>query len=371
MFGHSSSLNGAERSMLEIVSDAAAYLSEVHVVLPTDGPLLRHLESHKNVRVHFARQSAWTGKWHWVPIVAGLRWLSRRSEQGEVLRLLRTISPDVVVINTSVIPGPASIAKNLGIPVVWIVREDLFKNGQLRSIVPARFLVKRILARADAICFVSAHLMPRFERKASSASRFFVISPRPLAVPSETRPTSPTGGRLRVITMAGTFSFEKGQHLLLMATLFARIRGCGVQARLIGSGGKAYSILVRVLARLSGAEVLGRTYDMRSEYERTDWTANLSKAEAFGRTMVESVQAFRPVLSVDRGAARRVLGDDGGSLFIDRRSVPALTSALCCIAAESDSDYENRVSLVAARADELAGWPSQFEGLMAAIDTVL
>ena len=178
--GHSAGLLGAERSMFDILSGAVGDGHEVAVVLPTIGPLAAALRGvGATVLIHPMR--AWMGAQHWIP--AGWSgppyWQAARTAEG-LVTIVRRLQPDVVVTNTSVIPAGAIAARRLAIPHVWIVRESLRDNPQLRSFLPKRWIAREIIRRSAALCTISPYVEEQIDELAATRHpRSFTLSPNP------------------------------------------------------------------------------------------------------------------------------------------------------------------------------------------------
>jgi hypothetical protein len=76
---------------------------------------------------------AWMGAWHWVPPIGLARLRQSSLTERAVVDLIRDSDAEVVVTNTSVLPAGAAAARVVGVPHVWVIRESLRDNPQLRS----------------------------------------------------------------------------------------------------------------------------------------------------------------------------------------------------------------------------------------------
>ena len=117
---HGATLNGAERSLLEVVAGLLKAGDDVNVVLPRLGPLDEELRA-IGVAPVVAPVHWWVARPDGEP--AGRRWARGARSLPAVTDAIRRSEPDVVVTNSSVTPWPAIAARRLGVPHAWWVRE--------------------------------------------------------------------------------------------------------------------------------------------------------------------------------------------------------------------------------------------------------
>lgn len=124
LFSHSSNLVGAERSLLELVTELIRDHGVIcSVVLPNDGPLRKKLEE--------VGASTITANYDWwcdssLPsddVITQRLNRSFKTTLEQIKENVEKINPDVIVTNTIVIPWGAIIASLLNKPHVWFVHE--------------------------------------------------------------------------------------------------------------------------------------------------------------------------------------------------------------------------------------------------------
>lgn len=369
--GHSSGLLGAERSMADIAAGAVADGHDVTVVLPAAGPLVGVLQS-KGAHVVFVPLRSWLGAWHWVPPVGLARLLQSRGTEPALRDLVRRQAADVVVTNTSVLPAGAAVARAVGVPHVWIVRESLRDNPQLRSLVPKRAIARRILEGADVLCTVSPYVQDQLYNLAGRThSKAVQVSPNPVTGVRATPP--PTGTEPVTLLLPGFFSREKGQHRVVLGAFLARRRGADLQVRLVGRGRQAYvrSLLaLRWLLRLHEVvHVIPWADDLHHEFARAHFVVSASRNEAFGRTVVEAFAHGRPVIGLDRGATSLLLAE-GGGMLVSPATVRELSRVMSHAAGLSPYELEELSRQAAGRGEEHRRRPSQYEAFRTALASV-
>jgi glycosyltransferase involved in cell wall biosynthesis len=129
-FSHSSDLGGAQRSLLELVTQLSRdHNVECTVVLPAEGPMVERLE-HLGIPTLITDCAWWC--YSETPEAEQITVALNKSLSAlfEVMsQELAVMNPDVIVTNTLAIPWGAVAAAFLGKPHVWYIREygDQFK----------------------------------------------------------------------------------------------------------------------------------------------------------------------------------------------------------------------------------------------------
>jgi glycosyltransferase involved in cell wall biosynthesis len=157
LLSHGSTLEGAERSLLEMAQMLVNNGEEVHVVIPSEGLLVQKLRD-ANTTIHFI-STPW-----WVKEFRGHSSIVERIYEyiKAVLKLsviLRELRPDVVITNTIVIPCGAFASRLIGIPHIWYIREFLeedhgwnFEFGRQFSVRCINALSQRVIANSETVC---------------------------------------------------------------------------------------------------------------------------------------------------------------------------------------------------------------------------
>ncbi|WP_406469100.1 glycosyltransferase family 4 protein [Streptomyces sp. NBC_01594] len=374
LVGHSSGLLGAERSLLEIASSAVNDEHEVVVSLPGPGPLWGLLEA-AGVRVVNARVRSWLGPWHRIPPVGLLRlWQIRRSVPA-YLDLIRRIDPDVVVSNSAVVVAPSLASQRMGVPHLWVVRESLRDNRELRSLLPKSLIARRIFDRSAVVCTVSPYVAEQLNSLAGSFRRTHTVSPNPAAEAAGLPPTvrEYPGGRRPRLLLPGFFSREKGQHTAILACFLARRAGKEVNLRIVGRGKLLYRSFLRVLITILGlrsnVSLLPWADSLSSEIQGADFVLMTSRNEAFGRSVVESFSHGVPVIGLARGATTTLLRE-GGGLLVQPATPQQLATILSRVSDMSEGKYLDLCEKAAARGDGFRHGPSQYQMFSLAVGSI-
>lgn len=159
-FAHAASprlLAGAEKSLYELAAGLDRRRFRPAVTLPQDG-LAADLFRAAGVETCFGGRACWLflepppdapARWQ--------EWLRQAAVQAQGLeRILRLYRPGMAHVNTVVNPLPALVARRLGVPVVWHIREVL-PPGPGR-----RFVLRLVRDTADRVLAVSRAVADTF-----------------------------------------------------------------------------------------------------------------------------------------------------------------------------------------------------------------
>jgi glycosyltransferase involved in cell wall biosynthesis len=357
--------------MADIVAEAVADGHEVTVALPGPGPLVDVLRT-AGARVAVRPIHAWLGTWHWVPPVGITRIVQGWLSVPGIEELIREVTAELVVTNTSVVPTGAVAAARAGVPHIWIVRESLRDNPQLRSALPKRFIAGRVLEHSDVLCTISPYVEEQlFDLAGRRHLQAMQVSPNPATEYPPAPP--PPDNETRTFLLPGYFSREKGQHRALAALYLSRRRGSNARLRLVGRGSRGYAATLRILMwtlrMKSSVDLVGWTDNLEAEYAQAHFVLTASKNEAFGRTVVESFAHGRPVIGLKRGATAMLLAA-GGGMLVEPGTIRQLGRTMAEASRMRPDEYVQLCHRAAARGVEFRQGESQYAALRTAIQVL-
>lgn len=294
---------GGERSFLDVVRSLSALDLNVAVTLPRmpNEAYLDALRAHAcEVRVFQYAQLAF-GEAN-----SGLG-LSRFIDAFAELR------PDIVYVNTIVVPGPLLAARMANIPTVVHAREIIEHDAELqRQVGPAPLVTRRIEWAADCIVANSEATAAAFSRHADVHVAPNVVDLERLAQPNlvdrEVRfglisSNFPKKGLADLVTLA---------ELCLTAEPRARFVIIGPARRVtqtLRAAGRGPSVPANV-------EIVDYIEDPKDALGRVNVVLNFSHfQESFGRTVLEGMAAGRPAIAYRWGALPELI-EDGVTGFL-------------------------------------------------------
>jgi glycosyltransferase involved in cell wall biosynthesis len=317
-YSHSADLGGGELSLLEVVKQSLSEGIRIKVILPREGLLRKRLEALGVTDIQVLSTHAWmTGKF---PKLLGvprlmLIWLEAR----KFSHFLKTKKPDLLIVNTSIIPGPVFAGNKAHIPTAVFVHEGIRSNKKLKSFLPKSWIIAALKKNADLIVVSSQAIGEEFGGE-------YIVSAPAIAKPTQVisalvkhhleSPQQP----LKAV-MLGHISKEKGQLDAIRAIEFVQKQGHHVELALYGDVDPTIEPHLReVLAKSPVKElikVLPSQLDIDSIFEKTDLTLVLSRYETYGRVAAESIVRAVPVIGLDIPATREMIASGGGLLVSD------------------------------------------------------
>jgi len=225
-----------------------------------------------------------------------------------VARKLRARRPDVLVINTSVIPAPMLAGRLLRIPTVVIVREAVRTNPVMASALPKDLLVAAMRSWVDRVVAVS-----EFAGAQVGADEVILEHVRSRPLPQRRHDDGP----LRVVVV-GAVTSDKGQLDAVRSIEISLAAGADVQLDIYGAGsGNDIRRLTETINASPACNCVmyhGEIDDIRAVFAGSDLVLVPSRNEGFGRVTVEALQAGVPVVGYDCGGTAEVLRHGGGAL---------------------------------------------------------
>jgi glycosyltransferase involved in cell wall biosynthesis len=359
-------LGGAERSLLDLVASLrlAAPALRVALVVGADGPLTAEAERlGVVVRVlPLPERLARTGEQGLAGGSGSLLRLAKAAPSlvaasvelagyaGRLSRTLKELNPSVVHSNGVKMHLLSALLPLQGTPVVWHLRDFIGERAIMARVLrgvawrPSALLAisrsvkedaARALARSDATVVYNAIDTNRFAPEGERAD-LDALAKLPRARPDSIP--------LR-IGLVATYARWKGQALFLEAAAHvARALGPD-RVRFYVIGGRAYATedsqysedeLKTEIARhrLEGlAGLVPFQSDPAGAYRALDIVVHAStRAEPFGRTIVEGMSCARPVVVAREGGAAELATEDVDAVTVAPRDARALSDALIALA---------------------------------------
>lgn len=307
---------GAELALLELARGLRAHPEyDLHVVLPSTGPLLDRL------RALGVGTSVERYLWGWVcgPTSVAPRLRRAAGHAAGVLRLarlLRRLGADVIVTNTVVIPGAAVAARLLRIPHIWCIHEFgradhgfWFDLGLTRSL--------RIVARLSQVVVVNSRWVAE-QVQSHAAPHSLRLVQQGVDLPANPGREARDGA---LLVFVSTKSPAKGQEDAIRALALLNRGGHALKLRLVGGGDPRYAAALAGLARSlhveDSVEFLPVTPDVVGEFERARIALMCSRVEAFGRVTIEAMKCATPVIGARAAATAELIRDGWNGMLYE------------------------------------------------------
>jgi glycosyltransferase involved in cell wall biosynthesis len=350
IYSHSADLGGAELSLLEVIKQALKSNVSLTVILPREGALRGELETLGVKNVLIMPTHTWmAGKFPW--LLGMPRLLLIGKESSTFSSYLKEKAPDLLIVNTSTIPGPVRAGYKQKIPTAVFVHEGIRSNKRLTSFLPKAAII-RLLQKWAALLIVPSEFVGR-----ELGGEFFVSAPQ-ISQPQQpieelhTLHLKGPHNPLRAV-MLGRISCDKGQLVAIAAVKLAKEQGINVQLSMYGDIdpkiSQELSHLLRNKELKDTVFVHPPQNDIDSIFKDADLTLVLSRYETYGRVAAESLSRGVPVIGLDIPATREMLDNGGGVLVTDPIQE---TAELFHRFSEDHSEYIRLVSSIGSLTDQ-------------------
>ena len=338
---HDLALEGSQRSLFELSRSLDRARFRPRWLAPQDGPLAAELAAER------------------IPL--DLRAL-RPQRSGDALResVLRSYLelPELarvrlVVANTLQSFWGLELARALGVPAVWIVRESVDPQRFLHRFWPARAAERALqgLGLADRLVFVSQATAKRYRDFATpdrievipngiDLARFGAAEPRGArdAARRELRESLGLPGDARVLLCVGTICQRKGQEVLLRALARLAERRTDLHAVLLGARAHPYVDALRAAAERLGlagrVHLLPRRADPRPCYLGADLALCPSYQESLPRSVLEAMACALPIVASAVDGIPELLRDGREGRLVPPGDPAALAAAIDLLLAD-------------------------------------
>ncbi|MEI6787308.1 MAG: FkbM family methyltransferase [bacterium] len=317
LFSHSSSLGGAERSLLDLVNGLSGRGALCTAVLPSFGPLGEALKA-KGCAVYVPPGGAIQEKgWWWGP-------LSSDSAQAPltgslavlmdvILPEMRRVAPDVVFSQTIVSPWGALCAEMLGRPHALSVREYGILDHNLSFTLGFKPSVAALYKSSDVVFCITDDVKRELFGNNYDAKIDVVYSH--VEMPPVMNNTGLSSGNpVLTVGIFGAIVPGKGQGDLIRACIELLGRGYVLDCVLAGFvADSVYADALKAEIEASGHAQrfswFGYTdapYDLMN---KVDVVVSCSRKEALGRTLLEGVLLGKPIIYSKSGGPAEIFID--------------------------------------------------------------
>ena len=319
---HYPELYGANRSLLNLIDGLQAHGVQASVVCRAGGPLTEELANRGVPFCVFPFR-------YWLNPSQPRHWLNGLARFLEIARSVPALKqqvapwqPDIIYTNSSVIPIGALLARALGKPHVWHIREFAVEHFGLRHDLGGLFF-RFWLNRAAAVIAISQSIKDGV--LSGVRSKIHVIyngvigidDLKKLAAPA-VHPEAETDRF--IFAIAGLLHPSKGQKEAIEALALVHRKHPQAGLLIAGTGENNYGQELQTLARDLGVaaqvQFLGFVDDIYAVFGRANAVLMCSRFEAMGRVTAEAMAAGKPVIGYnDAGTAEIVDHGKTGLLY--------------------------------------------------------
>lgn len=308
--GHEADLNGASRSLLNLISILENNHNIYVLTSFNKGAFYEALKQH-NVQVLVFPYYRWCVKKHssksWIKQL--IKWNLKykyvnMSTAKKIAEYAVKNNIDIIHSNTGVVNVGALISKFSKIKHVWHIREFGDMDFNMYPLVNKNKYYKEMNNNTDAFICISKAIYNHYKELDSSKKHIIYNGvDNKNFISAEDKIHSDT---LRIL-IAGRVSEEKGQKQAVKACEKLISKGIdNFVLYIAGAGNLDYEISEDMLKHI---KILGLVSDMPELRKKIDVELVCSKAEAFGRTTAEAMMGGIPVIGSNTGGTVELIKD--------------------------------------------------------------
>lgn len=330
-------VSGASLSMLRLAKHLRDELNiNVSVSVPCEGDI-QQIAQKEEIPCYFIKEVRWT----WAvpygekpPIKSQVGLILKKEINRKAVKkfkiILKDNNIDVVHINTLTCHCAALAAHELGIPVVWHIRE--FLEEDIGVYFWDREYAYELINKSDKIIAISQSI---FEKYAKHFSRYKLIKTlngideKTYGIENH-RIFDDANIHLAII---GMVKEAKGQLDLVRALGILNKKGIkNFTLEIVGSGDEAYIYKIKhTIAELNISDKVsftGQVSNVKEVLQRTDIACICSKMEAFGRSTVEAMMAGCLVIGANTGGTAELINNEETGLLYQQGNVESLADKI-------------------------------------------
>lgn len=315
---HERNLNGASKSMLNLIDE----LSDKHtfyVVSPfSDGPVIDELKR-RNIKILYHPIKRWVRKKpalnvKWFAI--RLKWrlcnsFLNRLEAKKLEEEITNLDIDIIHSNTSVINLGGLLHKKTGIPHVWYVREFGQEDFGLYPLEGEKRFFRTINSESTKVITISKALARKYQPHVENEKLEIIYNG--IGLENVLRVKGHQSNQKFVFLIAGTVQHGKGQNVAVHAAGELVKRGINNFKLCVAGSGDTTWLKDLFPEEAKYVTFLGRVSDMCGLRKTVDVELVCSKSEAFGRVTAEAMMGGIPVIGANTGGTPELIvnGENG------------------------------------------------------------
>lgn len=334
MITHERNLNGASKSLLNLI-DQMKDKHTFFVVTPfSDGPMADELKR-REIRFFYHGMKRWMRrrseswiKWKLIQI----RWLCFEQfknivEAKKIVREIEDLSIDVIHTNVSVVNIGGLVSKMTGIPHIWYIREFGKEDFNMYPVCSSKRLYSFIDEYADTVVVISKALREKYRNLLHKTDIKLIYN----GVGSENiyseRAYTCKRNQIKFL-ISGKIQPAKCQKIAILACAELQKRGIKNFELYVAGRGNVGDLENLFPEESEYVTFLGQVEDMPSLRKKMDVELVCSKSEAFGRVTVEAMMAGMPVIGSNSGGTPELIVDGFNGLLFEPGNFKKLASCM-------------------------------------------
>jgi glycosyltransferase involved in cell wall biosynthesis len=341
-------MNGAQRTLLTLLTEIDRNVFSPMLVVPYDGPLNRAAAAH-GVPIFVERLVSWIPGWSLSSRRQRLRHTYRffRTLPSRCLAIERLIEKNevaAVYTNTVTCVEGAIAARRTRRPHVWHIHEPIFGNGELAPLFPYRLYRSAIDRMSKSIVFPSRSVAMDYTELSDKATVVYNGLPFPAArdrssvrAEVDNRLSLETG--LKLVAVVGALHPRKDHTNFLEAAAHVCGRDKDVIFLVIGEGPESYTEYLRRKIGELGIDTRVRLAgwwpgDIYNLLAGIDVLVISSEQESFGLTAIEAMSMETPVVATRCGGPEEIVRDGDTGFLVPMKDSRSMADAILKLLAD-------------------------------------
>ena len=311
---HTAARNGAELALLELLQGLHRLGVQCLVFVPKKGPLLEELD---RLNIEWRLVSY---PWWWKLRGKSLprrvfRTLHGAAAAVRIAIVLRRWHCDVVVTNTVAVAAGAVAAWLARKPHVWHLHESAYRDTRITFDLGNRLSASLIEGLSACIVPVSSAVASDYSRYIKRDRMRVIYQSVTLRAEIEEAPDRNLGSTRFQCCMVGSIQPLKGQDEAIKALSELVRRGVDAHLLIVGDGNRSFTASLNEQVRDYGLErrvtFTGYVKEPMRFMRIADVTLLCSAWEAFGRVIVETMLAGKPIIATANSGGTAELIEEG------------------------------------------------------------
>jgi glycosyltransferase involved in cell wall biosynthesis len=311
---HTAARNGAELALLELLQGLHRLGVQCLVFVPKKGPLLEELDR-LNIEWRLVSYPWWwklRGKS--LPRRV-LRTLHGAAAAVRIAIVLRRWHCDIVLTNTVAVAAGAFAAWLARKPHVWHLHESAYRDTRITFDLGNRLSARLIEGLSACVVPVSSAVASDYSRYIKRDRMRVIYQSVTLRAEIEEAPDRNLGSTRFLCCMVGSIQPLKGQDEAIKALSELVRRGVDAHLLIVGDGNRSFTASLNEQVRDYGLErrvtFTGYVKEPMRFMRIADVTLLCSAWEAFGRVIVETMLAGKPIIATANSGGTAELIEEG------------------------------------------------------------
>jgi len=342
---HDSSLFGAQRMLLTLLSGIDRTRFIPHLISPNDGALIDAARS-LGIPAHLRHMVRWVPSQNEIKRRGRLRHLcelfsTARSRAWAIASIIERDDIDLVYTNTVTCIEGALAAQMCRIPHVWHIHEPTHNNPELKPLFPSWIYTKLVDKLSNTVIFPGQAVAGCYRLKSSVGRTIY--NGLKFSHPTERKKARQLVAArfgidpgLNWIGNVGAIHPRKDHATLIRAAEGVVSRHPRAHFLIIGAGPpteiEQLSRLIKASQYQSNIHALGPWKgDISEVMSAIDILAVSSRQESFGLTIIEALSAAVPVVATRCGGPQEIISHGRNGLLVPVGDPAAMADAICTV----------------------------------------